>query len=181
MNFLTEINKADDIPADFRGTPIEKLLAFHNFKEPHQDYQTAELLVGMCMDNRKKLDIPENFAFILRSGGANLRASEFKISFTIAIGGIQHIALIGHTQCGMVNLMARKEQFINGLCHSGGWKREAAERHFTGFAPLFEIGDEVDFIRSETKRLSLRYPKVKIAPLLYKVEDNRLYWINEKK
>ena len=32
----------------------------------------------------KKLDIPDNFAFIIRAGGANLRYSEFKISFAIS-------------------------------------------------------------------------------------------------
>jgi carbonic anhydrase len=36
-----------------------------------------------------------------------------------------------------------------------------------------------DFILSETKRLRNRYPKIKIAPMLYLVEDNKLYLINE--
>ena len=40
----------------------------------------------MCMDNRKHLHIPDNFAFIIRSGGANLRYSEFKVSYAIAVG-----------------------------------------------------------------------------------------------
>ena len=44
---------------------------------------------------------------------------------------------------------------------------------------MFEIGNEVDFILSEVKRLRLRYPKIVIAPLLYRVEDNRLYLIKE--
>ena len=134
----------------------------------------------MCMDNRKKLNIPENFAFIIRAGGANLRYSEFKVSFAIAIGGVQHLALMGHTQCGMVNLAARKEAFIKGLCDRAGWERHQAEDHFSQYSPMFEIGNEIDFILSETQRLSLRYPKVKVAPLLYKVEDNLLYWIDQK-
>jgi carbonic anhydrase len=79
----------------------------------------------------------------------------------------------------MVNLYARKDLFVKGLVENAGWEREWAEEHFMHFAPMFEIGNEVDFILSETKRLRLRYPKVQIAPLLYLVEDNRLYFIRE--
>ncbi len=44
---------------------------------------------------------------------------------------------------------------------------------------MFEIGNEVEFIRSETKRLRNRYPKIIVCPMMYKVEDNRLYLIPE--
>ena len=132
------------------------------------------------MDNRKHLNIPDNFAFIIRAGGANLRASEFKVSYAIAVGGISYIALIGHNQCGMVNLVARKELFIQGLVERGGWNKEQAEEHFMNFAPLFEIGNEIDFVLSEAKRLRLKYPKVSVVPMLYKVEDNRLYLLSEQ-
>jgi carbonic anhydrase len=79
----------------------------------------------------------------------------------------------------MVSLMSRKEEFIAGLVENGGWDREQAERHFMSFAPMFEIGDEIDFVTSEAKRLALRYPKVRIAPLIYRVEDNLLYLLEE--
>ena len=131
------------------------------------------------MDNRKHLHMPDNFSFIIRTGGANLRYSEFKVSFAISVGGVRHIALIGHNHCGMVNLISRKDQFINGLVEASGWSKEEAEEHFMHFAPMFEIGNEMDFILSETKRLRLRYPKIIIAPMLYLVEDNKLYFINE--
>ena len=62
---------------------------------------------------------------------------------------------------------------------NAGWERNKAEEHFMHFAPMFEIGNEIDFILGETKRLRLRYPKVMIAPLYYLVEDNRLYFIPE--
>ncbi len=74
------------------------------------------------MDNRKHLHIPDNFAFIIRAGGANLRYSEFKVSYAIAVGSVSCIALVGHNQCGMVNLISRKEQFIRGLVENAGWK-----------------------------------------------------------
>jgi carbonic anhydrase len=44
---------------------------------------------------------------------------------------------------------------------------------------MFEIGNEIHFILSETQRLRMRYPKILVAPLLYKVEDNLLYQIKE--
>ena len=131
------------------------------------------------MDNRKHLHIPDNFAFIIRSGGANLRYSEFKVSYAIGVGQVSHIALIGHNNCGMVNLMSRKNEFVDGLVITAGWDRERAEEHFFHFAPMFEIGNETDFILSETKRLRLRYPKILIAPLIYLVEENKLYFIPE--
>ncbi len=121
----------------------------------------------------------DNFSFIIRSGGANLRYSEFKVSFAISIGQIRHIALIGHNHCGMVNLISRKAEFIKGLVLTAGWDLERAEEHFLHFAPMYEIGNETDFILSETKRLRYRYPKITIAPMFYLVEDNKLYFIRE--
>lgn len=180
MHRLIPINSTHDIPAAYRRNAIGRLLAYHNLRRPLEAYAQAQLLIGMCMDNRKHLRIPDHFAFILRAGGANLRYSEFKVSYAIAVGGVSCIALIGHNHCGMVNLAARKAPFIQGLVKRGGWKRKDAEEHFLKFSTMFEIGSETDFILSEVKRLRLRYPKVTIAPMLYKVEDNRLYLLKER-
>lgn len=179
MNRLISIDQPGDILPQYRGTPIGKLLEYHNLDASLPACTSAEILIGMCMDNRKALRIPDNFAYIIRSGGGNLRYSEFKVSYAIAVGGIQHIALIGHTNCNMVNLMARRQQFISGLVEKAGWEREWAEEHFQHFAPMFEIGNEVDFVLSEAKRLRLRYPKIGIAPMMYRLEDNRLYLVRE--
>ena len=179
MNRLLSIQSTDDILPEYRETPIGLLLEYHNLNRPLDTYDKAQLLIGMCMDNRKHLHIPDNFAFIIRSGGANLRYSEFKVSYAIAVGKIRHIALIGHSNCGMVNLISRKDEFIKGLVETAGWEKERAEDHFMHFAPMFEIGSETDFTLSETKRLRLRYPKIKIAPMLYLVDDNKLYFIKE--
>ncbi len=179
MEKLIAINSTADIFSEYRQTPIGLLLEYHNLNRSLDTVDKAQLLVGMCMDNRKHLRIPENFAFIIRSGGANLRYSEFKVSYAIGVGQVGHIALIGHNNCGMVNLISRKNEFIDGLVNSAGWDKAKAEEHFYHFAPMFEIGNEIDFILSETKRLRLRYPKIQIAPLFYLVEDNKLYFIKE--
>jgi carbonic anhydrase len=179
MKRLVPVTRKEDVLAELSDTPIGLLLEYHNLGRQHGSYSKAQLLIGMCMDNRKYLRIPDNFAYIIRSGGGNLRYSEFKVSYAIAIGGVGAIALIAHNQCGMVNLYSIKEKFIHGLVENAGWDREWAEEHFMHFAPMFEIGNEIDFVLSEAKRLRLRYPKIKIAPLFYKIEDNLLYQIQE--
>lgn len=100
---------------------------FDNCRTPPRTYERAEILVGMCMDNRKVLRLPENFAYVQRAGGANLRRVEFKVSFAVAIGGVRAICLAGHEECGVVNLQARREEFDVGLVKNSGWIREAAE------------------------------------------------------
>ena len=180
MNRLIDISKADDILSKYRQTPIGLLLEYHNLDRPLDNCSSAQLLIGMCMDNRKHLRIPDSFSFIIRTGGANLKYSEFKISYAISVGGIQHIALIGHNNCGMVNLESRKNQFVKGLVDKAGWDKEAAKDHFTHFAPKFEIGNEIDFVLSEAKRLRLMYPKICVAPMFYKMENKKLYLLTEK-
>jgi carbonic anhydrase len=179
MERLKQINNLSEIPEIYRNTPIGLLLEYHNLGRKFDQYEKAMLLVGMCMDNRKHLIMPDNFAFIIRSGGANLRYSEFKVSYAIAVGSVAHIVLIGHNNCGMVHLVNRESEFVNGLVETAGWEKARAQEHFMNYAPLFEIGNEIDFILSETNRLRLRYPKVMVAPLYYIVENNRLFLINE--
>ena len=179
MNRLIVINSPADIPGKYKETPIGLLVEYQNHLRAHDSYSSAQILVGMCMDNRKALDVPENFAYVLRTGGANMRASGFKISYAIAVGGVRSIAIAGHNHCGMVNLMQRKEAFVRGLVEEAGWDREKAENHFLNLVPMFEIGDEIDFVLSEVRRLRAEYPKIAIAPLLYQIEDNCLCFIRE--
>ncbi len=180
MSRLITIEKEEDIFPEYRNTPIGDLLLYHNLDRPLDTFSQAKLLIGMCMDNRKHLRIPDNFAYIIRAGGANLRYSEFKVSYAISVGDIHHIVIIGHNNCGMVNLISRKEQFIDGLVEKAGWEKEWAEEHFMHFAPMYEIGNEIDFVISEAKRLRLRYPKIKVAPMLYNVEDSKIYLVREE-
>lgn len=179
MDRLIAIKHPGDIPEKYRGTPVSHLVEYQNHLRPHDAYSSAQILVGMCMDNRKALDVPENFAYILRTGGANMRASGFKISYAISVGGVRYIAIAGHNKCGMVNLMERKEAFISGLVEGAGWDRQKAENHFLNLVPMFEIGNEIDFVLSEVCRLRAEYPKITIVPLLYDIESNHLSFIKE--
>ena len=179
MTNLIPIRSEEDIPLRYRDTPIGWLLRYNNLGAPLDTYTRAEMLIGMCMDHRKHLRIPDNFSYIIRSGGANLRFSEFKVSYAIAVGGAKAIALIGHDHCGMVNLASRRSEFIDNLVTNAGWTHEQAEHQFDSFAPLFEIGNEIDFVLHEVARLRNTYPKILVAPMLYLVEDNLLYLIDE--
>ena len=128
---LKSIDLASDIPPGLRHTPVGKLLEYHNCGKLFEKYDKAQLLVCMCMDNRKQLRLPDNFAFILRTGGGNIRYSEFKISYAVAIT----------------------------------------------YAPLFEIGNAIDFVLAEARRLNLKYPRVNVLPMFYRLSDGKLYLI----
>lgn len=174
MKAFIEIRSETDIPERWRATPIGALLRYHDLRVPLPGRaEKPELLIAMCMDSRKHLRIPDNFAFILRTGGANLRLSEFRVSYAIAVGGVRAIALIGHTNCGMSGLAARRGAFVEGLADAG-WTRAAAEEHFDRHARQHEIGPEDDFVRAEARRLRALYPKVDVAPLLYRIEDDSI-------
>ena len=79
---------------------------------------------------------------------------------------------------GMSGLVNRRGIFISGLIDVG-WTRKDAESHFDSLAPQHEIGPEGDFIRAETRRLRLLYPKVIVAPLLYRIEDGSVALLKE--
>ena len=177
MTRLLPVRARDDILPQWRDTPIGDLLRFHNLGEPLGAHASASLVIGMCMDNRKIMRMPDNFAYVLRAGGANFRRAEFKLSFAIAVGGARAIALIGHDQCGMVGLHKRRQAFVCGLVEHAGWTTEDAELHFEQWAPFFEIGDAAAFVASEAARLQRRYPKIPVAAMMYLLEDGLLYQV----
>ena len=175
---LQAIVNNSDIPAYLLNSPFADLLQYHNLKSNFKDYDNPQLAIVMCMDNRKQLNIPGKFAYILRTAGARITGSEFKLSFAIGFADIKFVALIAHTNCGMVNLTSKKEKIVDGLIKNAGWTKEQAENHFNSFAPFFEIENEKEFIVSEGKRLKEKYPPIIFVPMLYNVDDNKLYLIS---
>lgn len=176
---LLPVVSADDVLPQYRQTPVGLLLEYQNLNRSFDTYPTAQLLVGMCMDNRKMLRVPDNFAYILRAGGANFQRHQFKMSFAIAIGGVRALAIIGHDQCGMVGLRQRREAFVHGLVANAGWSAEDAAAHFDKYAADFEIHDAGEFVCAEAVRLRQYYPKVLVAPLFYRVDEGLLYQLQE--
>jgi carbonic anhydrase len=175
MAQIIPVNYRDDILPEYQGTPAGLLLECHNLGRAIGSVPAPQLLIGMCMDSRKALRIPNDFAFVLRTAGANMRDNEFRISYAIAVGGVRTIVLIAHTDCGMARLSQRRDQFIHGLMDAAGWDERRAVRHFEEAAPKFGIRDEVEFVLREADRLRTIYPRITVVPLLYKVEDDLLY------
>jgi carbonic anhydrase len=169
----------DDILPEYRGTPVEALLEYHNLGRAIGSTAAPQMLIGMCMDSRKSLRIPNDFAFVLRTAGANMRDNEFRISYAISVGGVRTIVLIAHTDCGMAKLEQNREQFVQGLMDAAGWDEARAVKHFADSAPKFGIRDEVEFVLKEAARLRAIYPRIKIVPLLYRVEDDLLYQLKD--
>jgi carbonic anhydrase len=172
---LVEVKSQEDIFPQYLGTPIEWLLRYHCLGEP-QPESTGQphLFIAMCIDNRKRLNIPPEFAYILRTAGTRLLGNEFELSFAIAIGGVSTIALIGHTQCGMTKVLEQRDQFISGLVNRGGVTPEIASEHFDASAPRYAITSPVDSILHKAKVVQKVLPDVLVAPLLYRVEDDQL-------
>ena len=176
---LKPVRQPSDLLPAYRGTPIEDLFAFHNFGAVSDPYANPALLIGMCMDHRSRLRIPENFAYVMRTAGANLRGLEFQVSFAIGVGGVQAIALIGHDDCGMQDLMGRRCEMNAGLVERAGWEREAAERHFDELADRFAIPSAAGFIRSQARHLRQQYPEVLVAPLMYRLDGGMLEQLDD--
>jgi carbonic anhydrase len=180
MPRLVPVDTPEAILPIYRGTAIEQLLRYHNLGAPLPPTTGhAQMLIGMCMDHRKDLVLPGEFAYVLRSAGGNLRDSEFEVSYAIGVGGVSTIVLFAHTDCGMAHVTQKRSAFIRGLTERAGWTPEAAGAHFDRYAERYQIGDPVAFVCEEVLRLRRLYPKVLIVPMLYDVETDRLIQIEE--
>lgn len=179
---LIPVNNLSDILPKYRGTPVERLLRYHNLGEPLPPTTgKAEMLVGMCMDHRKDLRMPREFAYVIRAAGGNLRGSEFEVSYAVGVARVPAIALLAHTDCGMAHVTEKRDVFVRGLVEWAGCKEEDASRHFGKWATEYEIGDPVKFVVAEAARIQSYYPNIMVAPLLYAVEDDRLTQITEER
>ncbi|MDD3225061.1 MAG: carbonic anhydrase [Clostridium sp.] len=178
MDKLIKVRNKSDITENYKNTPIGKLLEYHNLNKASEKVENAELLIGTCMDNRIKINVPQNFAYVIRTGGGNLHNSDFYVSYALS-SGVKAIAIIVHNDCGMVNLASRKEKILSGIVEATGWRMDQAENYFNSFAPMCEIVNEIDFARIEVDRLRKLYPNVLVAPLFYNVTDDLLYIIQE--
>jgi carbonic anhydrase len=180
VSALLPVNCWDGIPPACRATPVAGRLAYHNLKTPQRSYDGAELLIGTCLDNRIALRIHDNFAYILRAGGANLQRIECKVSYAAAVGGVRTICLIRHGRCGLVDSRARRDVFMNGLVENGGWERREAEQHFDQFALVFEIRDPAEFLLGDARRLGERCTRAAVAPLFYQIREGLPCQITER-
>lgn len=178
MNNMVNVKSEMDIPEPYCNTPIARILLSHNRCLDPEQYDRAEVLVLMCMDNRQALRLPKKFAFIVRNGGATRNGVSFSLSFTVAVGGIRHIAVIGHSDCMMVDLESRRMDFVRGLSECGGWDKSVAESYFHDSCLLYNKKDAVSSVLSEVDIIRTQFPGIVVAPLYYSLEDDLLYLIN---
>ena len=57
---IISVTKQEDILPEYRGTPVELLLEYHNLGRATTATPAPQLLIGMCMDSRKALRIPSS-------------------------------------------------------------------------------------------------------------------------
>ena len=180
MPKLIETNTAEDILPVYRGTPVEELLRYHNFREPRPtDNETPKMFIAMCIDFRKFLVVPNDYAYIMRTAGARLSGNEFELLYAIAVGGVSTVVLIGHTDCGMTRVINQRDQFVSGLGERAGVSAETAGEIFDTFAPEYAIEDPVKAMVAEAIMILGLLKGVMIAPLLYRVNDDKLVQILE--
>lgn len=179
MNRLLSVDTRNDLPARYRGTPVERLVACHQLGAELEPPDAPELLVAACMDHRVSLRVPPDFAYLIRTGGASLAGRDFEVSFAVAVGGVRAVAVVGHSDCGMASVRDQGETFVRGLVGGAGWEEDAAAGHFEDGAARHAIDDPVAFTLEQVDRLRHRWPEILVAPLHYRVEDRRLYLVRE--
>lgn len=149
--------------------PIHILLQSHNEGAIFPPFERPALAVVTCMDSRIRLHLPENFAFVLRTGGANPVPVEPYLAFAVARMGIETIALIGHTDCAMqhpdpyvLNHLPTNESYI---------------RQYRAQIAALAIGEVEHFTQQQARTLAARLG-LPVVPLLYRVEDHGLVVLN---
>lgn len=176
---LVPVSKESDIPKILHNTPIEVLLKSNNMgKIDITPTDTPELLIGMCIDYRKSLYLPRDWAFVIRREGANMLGAEFALALGMSMG-TKYMALIGHDNCAMSRPQNNRDNFIKCLTDEHGWNTDLATRFFEDHIRSHEIGNEINFILEETNRLKRTFKGLTIVPMLYRLEDNKLYLIKD--
>jgi carbonic anhydrase len=167
------VDKPQDIPARWVGTPIEDLIAAHNFGKEIASTGDPRLLLVSCIEYRFRPEVPHSFAYVSRSAGGRLIGGEFAVSYILA-KGVRHIALIGHNDCGMTKVDALKNQLIDALVGQD-WEQSSAKQYVEENAARFKMDDEIDALYQEFTRLTEMFPKIEIAPLFVSIASTRLH------
>lgn len=178
QNRLVAIERIEDIPGSIRTTPFEDLIACQNFFDPDAKTSGTEMIIGLCTDYRAQGHLPKNCTFVVRSPGANMQDSEFSIAMAIS-SGIKFMALVVHNRCVMSNPFELREHFVTTLQEEHAWSAEKAETFFEQKAGALEIEDPIDFAISEVSRLRTLFPSLRVVPLFYNVENDKMYVIKD--
>lgn len=176
---LVRVSKPEDIPVFLRDTPIETMLKCQNMGEVDANQsEDPDLVIGMCIDYRKSLSLPQNCAYVIRRTGANMAGSEFSLALALSTG-IEYMALIAHNHCVMSDPHVKRGAFVSALTGKHGWSNDQALSFFDEHASSREIDDAIDFSLKEARRLSNLFRGLKVVPMLFMLEDNLVYLVKD--
>ena len=170
---LFQITEESAIPTRWRDTPIESLIAAHNFEKVIPPAENPKLMIVTCIEYRFNPQVPHSFAYVVRKAGGRLLGSEFALAYTLA-KGVEHVVLIGHNDCGMTKVEQAKPMLIDALVNQG-WDHTAAALYVKHNAPKYMIADEIDALEAEYLRLTKLFKKVEIAPLFVSIASTHLH------
>lgn len=170
---LFDMATPDDIPDEWKGSPVEKLILAENFETPIEETGKPEMLIVTCIEFRYQLPIPAMFAYVIRRASGRLIGSEFSLAYTL-YRGIECVALIGHNDCGMTKVSEAKEGMKDALVKHG-WNELRAEEFIQYHAGRYGITDEIDSLEREYWRLKRLFPTLLIAPMFVCLADRKLY------
>jgi carbonic anhydrase len=177
---LIDIKSATDIPEEWRDSPIEAFIMSQNSGWPIQTSGKPELLISTCIEFRYALPMPRMYAYVIRRASGRVIGSEFSVAYTLA-KGVKHLILIGHNDCGMSAVAENTPNIIASLVDQG-WSRPIAEEYVQRQGARHAMGDELEALKIEYRRLRKVFPKLTIAPLFVCLYDNKLYvpkWYKE--
>lgn len=164
---------ADVLPA-YRGTPIEALLINHNVRPVIKDGQGPSLVVATCMDHRVNLKMPVSFAMLIRTAGANVEPLVFNVLAAMAVRDIRTVAVIGHSDCAMLDVERHRDKFIATATSLGTMTEAEAEKLFNRGASHFGFADFHEQVLSQCDYLHKVMPEALIAPLAFDVATGEL-------
>jgi len=177
---LVAINSRDDIPENWKQTPIESFIMAQNFGWPIVSAGKVELLISTCIEFRYALHIPKMYAYVIRRASGRVIGSEFSVGYTLS-KGVLYLILIGHNDCGMSKVYDNAPLMVQAFIEQG-WERDIAEAYVKKQASRHAISDELDALKTEYLRLNKLFRKLLIAPLFVCLHDSRLYipkWLPE--
>lgn len=178
---LKEFHTKEDIPQEWRDTPIEAFIMSQNFGWPVQPSGHPEVLIATCIEFRYALPIPRMYAYVIRRASGRVIGSEFSVGYTMA-KGVKNLIMIGHNDCGMSKMSENAPSVIAAFMEQG-WSNEAAEAYVKKHGTRHAIEDELESLKDEYVRVKALFPKLNIAPLFVCLHDGRLYlptWYSEE-
>lgn len=178
---LVPMTCPEDIPLEWRNTPIEALIRHQNLDQPIPESNgNPQLLIATCIEFRYALPVPRMYAYVIRRASGRLAGSEFSLAYILA-KGVEHLALIGHNDCGMTKVAENRIPMIEALI-SQGWAPDRAEDFINGQAARHSMTDELDGLKREYLRLRRIFKKLVIAPLFVDLANTQLFipkWYTE--